>query len=82
MKKAIKYMYDHLKDVRGVELKRLDKAVSLAESGTTGDPAYRTEFDHCYCPDAMVRRSVICKHRLAYMLLHPDQTLPWIFENG
>jgi hypothetical protein len=77
-KKEIMHVYDSLKGERGVEAGRLEKALQLALQGIINEE-YRTTRDHCYCPDSMVRRHLICKHRLAFMMLHPKETLVAIF---
>lgn len=57
-----------------IELSRLNKALSIVQ--TNGyERKYFTTISGCTCPDATMRGTFVCKHRLAYMLTHPDDTL-------
>jgi hypothetical protein len=77
-KKTMMKVYEALKGEKWVDQGRLDKALALAEIGHWNEE-YKTTRDSCYCPDSIVRKQFICKHRLAFMMLHPKETLVAIF---
>jgi hypothetical protein len=80
-------MYNFLKaripDNPRIEIKRLNKALGIVMSGDTSDKQkkYITSFTDCFCPDHWQRGGTfICKHRLAYMIEHPKETVTLAWE--
>lgn len=62
-----------------IEIKRLNKALGIAMTKNY-QSKYFTTLISCTCPDATQRGIQVCKHRLAYMMLHPAEMLEQRFN--
>jgi hypothetical protein len=76
---AIFSVYNMLKARKGVTPDRLNKGLSLALKGV--ESRYFTNLMSCTCPDQSHRSQLICKHRLAYMMMNPNEFSVAAFEN-
>lgn len=83
--KLIFQRYNVLKEDCGkyprFELKRLNKALGLAQKNIKDDK-YHTTLTGCTCPDAMQRGYYVCKHRLALMLTEGGWAIDKFEETG
>lgn len=75
---AIFKMYNLLKKHEAVTKDRLDKALAMVLKGGK-ESKYFTNLTSCTCPDQTYRGNIICKHRLAYMMLHPNEAAVALF---
>ncbi len=77
-KSSLFHIYNILKNdslaIPNITTQRLNKALGIAQKKEHERP-YFTNMDSCTCPDSMQRHPIICKHRLAFMLTHPLETL-------
>lgn len=83
-KKSLFTLYNILrndsKEYTSITKSRLNKALGLAQKKDSDRPYYTT-IQSCTCPDATQRSNFVCKHRLALMLLNPQETLELRFNN-
>jgi len=82
-------MYNFLKEKSktnpSIEIGRLNRALGLVMSEDKEGKAkrYLTDFTTCFCPDHWQRGGTfICKHRLAFMIEHPMDTMIVAWEKG
>lgn len=72
-------VYNRLKSHEAVTRDRLNKALAIALKNKKEDK-YFTNLTSCTCPDQTHRGNIICKHRLAWMMMHPVETGIALFE--
>lgn len=70
--KGLFRVYNILKVSSKVDPTRLSKALSMAQRKEQ-EPKYYTSLSSCTCPDQSHRSQIVCKHRLAYMMSHPNE---------